>query len=560
MTHSPREKKQRLDVWLVERGLAESRERAQALVLAHRVRVDGKLAAKPGERVGAASVLEVSGPDHPYVGRGGLKLAGALDRFGVDPGGRICLDVGASTGGFTDCLLQRGAAKVYALDVGSGQLHYRLRRDSRVVVLEGRNARYLEASDLPEAVTLITVDVSFISLRLILPRLPQLLAPRGDLIPLVKPQFEVGRREVGKGGIVRDAGLHRRVIREILCFASTLPLRIARRLRLAGGRERGKSRVLSPSPQPRGGRFASISRGADRGGPSPMKLPFEFDVVGIVAKPDASNSRKVLRRLGALLKQRGIRYLADSEAARLLGKKSLARSLPVLCRSVKLLVVLGGDGTLLGVARKITGRPVPILGVNLGQLGFLTETAQEELEAFFSRILEGKFSVEERMMLHVQVLRGRRVLAESRSLNDAVISKSAIARILELNVRIDGRFVAVYHADGIIVATPTGSTAYSLSAGGPIVLPDMRAFCITPICPHALTNRPLVVPDSVTIQVTVESASRDATCTLDGQVGLPVRAGDRLRIRRSPTGLTLIVPPERNFFDVLRKKLRWGAR
>lgn len=291
-----------------------------------------------------------------------------------------------------------------------------------------------------------------------------------------------------------------------------------------------------------------------------MKLPSEIDVVGIVAKPDATNSRQILRRLTALLKRRGIRYLADSDTARLLGKKALGRTLPVLCRSVRLLVVLGGDGTLLGVARQIKERPVPVLGVNLGQLGFLTETAQEDLETFFSRVLEGKFSVEERMMLHVQVLRGRRVLAESRSLNDAVISKSAIARIMELNVRIDGRFVAVYHADGIIVATPTGSTAYSLSAGGPIILPAMRAFCITPICPHALTNRPLVVPDSVTIQITLESASSDATCTLDGQVGLRVRAGDRLRIRRSTTGLTLIVPPERNYFDVLRKKLRWGAR
>ncbi|HEU5180360.1 MAG TPA: NAD(+)/NADH kinase [Candidatus Polarisedimenticolia bacterium] len=291
-----------------------------------------------------------------------------------------------------------------------------------------------------------------------------------------------------------------------------------------------------------------------------MSLSSEFDVVGLVAKPDASNSRQILRRLAALLKRRGIRYLADPETARLLGQKTVARALPALSRAVKLLVVLGGDGTLLGVARRMSEHPVPILGVNLGQLGFLTETAQEELETFFARVLEGKFSVEERMMLHVQVLRGRRVLAESRSLNDAVISKSAIARILELNVRIDGRFVAVYHADGIIVATPTGSTAYSLSAGGPIVHPAMRAFCITPICPHALTNRPLVVPDSVTIQVTLESASRDATCTLDGQVGLPVRAGDRLRIRRSATGLTLIVPPERNYFDVLRKKLRWGAR
>lgn len=227
MGRSPRETKQRLDVLLVERGLAESRERAQALILAGRARVDGRTAAKPGERVEPAATLEITGPEHPYVGRGGLKLAGALDRFGVDPAGRVCLDVGASTGGFTDCLLQRGAARVHALDVGSGQLHYRLRKDPRVVVREGVNARYLHPSDLPEAVSLATVDVSFISLRLILPRLPPLLDPRADLLALVKPQFEVGRREVGKGGIVRDSGLHRRVIREILSCAAALTLRTA---------------------------------------------------------------------------------------------------------------------------------------------------------------------------------------------------------------------------------------------------------------------------------------------------------------------------------------------
>ncbi len=227
MGRSPREKKQRLDVLLVERGLAESRERAQALILAGRVRVGGRTAAKSGERIDPSDCLEVTGPDHPYVGRGGLKLAGALDRFGVDPAGRVCLDVGASTGGFTDCLLQRGAKRVIALDVGRGQLHYRLRRDVRVLVLEGRNARHLLPTDLPEAFSLAVVDVSFISLRLILPRLPALLDLRADLLALVKPQFEVTRREVGKGGIVRDSGLHRRVIHEILSCAAALTLRIS---------------------------------------------------------------------------------------------------------------------------------------------------------------------------------------------------------------------------------------------------------------------------------------------------------------------------------------------
>jgi 23S rRNA (cytidine1920-2'-O)/16S rRNA (cytidine1409-2'-O)-methyltransferase len=212
----PVARKQRLDLLLVERGLAPSRERAQALILAGRVQVAGRPAVKAGERVDAAARLVVSGPDHPYVGRGGVKLAGALDRFRIDPAGRVALDVGASTGGFTDCLLQRGAARVYALDVGPGQLHYKLAKDPRVVILERLNARNLKPGDIPEPVSLLTVDVSFISLRLVLPPLASLARPDMDLLALVKPQFEVGRREVGKGGIVRDPELHRRVIHEIL--------------------------------------------------------------------------------------------------------------------------------------------------------------------------------------------------------------------------------------------------------------------------------------------------------------------------------------------------------
>ncbi len=200
--------RERLDRLLVERGLARSRERAQALVLAGVVRVDGRPASKAGTLVPRAAALSVAQPDHPYVGRGGVKLAGALDAFGVDPAGLVALDIGASTGGFTDCLLRRGARRVYAVDVGTGQLDWSLRQDERVVVLEGRNARYLVPRDLPERAGIATVDVSFISLRLILPALPPLLDPAAPALVLVKPQFEVGRRNVGPGGIVRQPGLH----------------------------------------------------------------------------------------------------------------------------------------------------------------------------------------------------------------------------------------------------------------------------------------------------------------------------------------------------------------
>jgi len=291
-----------------------------------------------------------------------------------------------------------------------------------------------------------------------------------------------------------------------------------------------------------------------------MKTGHPKHKVGIVAKPHSPGSSAVVRRLAAILRREGRDYLCDPATARILGQRGKGRTLPVLAGSVDLMLVLGGDGTLLGVARNMPPRPVPVLGINLGSLGFLTETTLEELEAVLSAVLAGRFEVEERMMLQAQIIRGRRTLSTQRLLNDVVISKSALARILEMNVQIDRKFVATYHADGLIISTPTGSTAYSLSAGGPIVLPSLRAFCITPICPHALTNRPLVVPDSVTIQVTLRSGAEDVYCTMDGQVGLPMKAGDRLRVRRSEASLPLIISRQRNYFDVLRRKLRWGAR
>jgi 23S rRNA (cytidine1920-2'-O)/16S rRNA (cytidine1409-2'-O)-methyltransferase len=200
--------KVRLDVLLTERGLAESREKAQALVLAGEVLVNGVKATKPGQSVPASAALQVL--QRPlYVGRGGLKLEAAIDRFNIQVPGRICLDIGCSTGGFTDCLLQRGAARVHAVDVGAGQLDWKLRTDTRVVLHERVNARYLRYEDIGEPIDLAVCDVSFISVTLILPALGPLLQPSAEMVILIKPQFEVGRDQVGKGGIVRDPELHR---------------------------------------------------------------------------------------------------------------------------------------------------------------------------------------------------------------------------------------------------------------------------------------------------------------------------------------------------------------
>ena len=220
----------RLDTLLLERGLAVSRERARALILAGQVRVSGQPATKAGTAVAHDADIVVIVPDHPYVGRGGLKLAGALDAFGIRVEGRRALDIGASTGGFTDVLLRRGSPRVVALDVGHGQLDWKIRSDPRVVVLERVNARSLAPGDLPEDARdfdIVTIDVSFISLRLILPVVPPLLRPGADVIALVKPQFEAGRAEVGKGGIVRDEEVRARVVDEVTAAADALGLRRA---------------------------------------------------------------------------------------------------------------------------------------------------------------------------------------------------------------------------------------------------------------------------------------------------------------------------------------------
>jgi 23S rRNA (cytidine1920-2'-O)/16S rRNA (cytidine1409-2'-O)-methyltransferase len=215
----------RLDTLLVERGLVATRERARALVLAGQVRVNGQPATKAGHTVQPEDEVTLDTPDHPYVGRGGVKLAHALDVFGITPAGRMALDIGASTGGFTDVLLQRGATRVVAVDVGHGQLDWKLRSDPRVVVMERHNARTLTPQQLPEDAQrfhLITIDVSFISLRQILPVLPPLLQPGGDVVALVKPQFEVGRAGVGKGGVVRDEAARGRAIERVLEQAAEL--------------------------------------------------------------------------------------------------------------------------------------------------------------------------------------------------------------------------------------------------------------------------------------------------------------------------------------------------
>jgi len=227
---------------------------------------------------------------------------------------------------------------------------------------------------------------------------------------------------------------------------------------------------------------------------------------------------------------------------------------------VDLLIVLGGDGTLLSVARLVGARRVPILGVNLGALGFLTEIPLEDLYRTMEEVLSGEYQFSERMMLTAHVLRQGEGIAEYSVLNDAVINKGALARIIEMETYIDSEYVTTYRADGLIISTPTGSTAYSMAAGGPIIFPSLQALVLTPICPHTLTNRPLVIPNWVKIEVILISEREDVYLTLDGQVGIALRYRDAVEVRSAEHSIRLIRSSHRSYYEVLRTKLKWGER
>jgi len=281
--------------------------------------------------------------------------------------------------------------------------------------------------------------------------------------------------------------------------------------------------------------------------------------VGIISKPKKEDICAVAPRLLDWLKQRKLDAIYDEETARCLG---LSGGTPrdQIPPKVDLLVVLGGDGTLLATARLLDDRDVPILAVNLGSLGFLTDITLDEVYAVLEDVLAGRHRLEERRRLHAEVERGGRVVARYEALNDVVLHKSALARILDFDVTIDGGFVSRIRADGLIVSTPTGSTAYSLSAGGPIVLPNVEAMVVTPIAPHMLTNRPLVIPGASQVDLQVASPGESVYVTVDGQVGEELDTGARVRLRASNRPVRLVASPTRDYFQVLRSKLHWGER
>lgn len=283
-----------------------------------------------------------------------------------------------------------------------------------------------------------------------------------------------------------------------------------------------------------------------------------FNSIGVISRPRRSSLSAVVPPLLQWLESRGLRVFYDVETACAVPNAPTGLTREEVADKSEILLVLGGDGTLLAAARVAASRGIPILPVNMGSLGFLTSFTVEELYPALEETLAGRSSMSARVMLQVQLVRGATVIDQQHVLNDAVVNKSALARMIELELSIDGDFVCRYRADGLIVATPTGSTAYSLSAGGPIVHPSVEAIVITPICPHTLTDRPVVIRDSSCIEVKLAGSAESAFLTLDGQKGIPMEAEDCIRIQRSPECLKLIQPPQKSYFEILRNKLKWG--
>jgi NAD+ kinase len=284
--------------------------------------------------------------------------------------------------------------------------------------------------------------------------------------------------------------------------------------------------------------------------------------IGIVVRPEQPDAVKTICQIIEWVDGRDITLMGGPEVEQ--ARSIVEPGCPIevltsedVASNVDLVVVLGGDGTMLATARMLGDREVPVLGINYGRLGYLAEFRVEEMIGALESILNGNYKLDS-VMLAAELFRGEELLVRNRVLNDVVISKSALARIIDIEMWLNDQFVNSFRADGLIISTPTGSTAYNLSAGGPIVYPSMNGIIVTPICPHTLSNRPIVLHDNVEIELRLNTPKEDVALTLDGQVGFPLEFGDRILVSKARTMFNIVQPTSRNYFDVLRDKLRWG--
>jgi NAD+ kinase len=289
-----------------------------------------------------------------------------------------------------------------------------------------------------------------------------------------------------------------------------------------------------------------------------MHPSVSFQTIGLISRPRRSNLAVVVPPLLHWFQARGIKVFYDTETASALNDSSKGFHRDEVAKRSELLLVLGGDGTLLAAARVAAPLSIPILPINMGSLGFLTSFKLEEMYSALEETLAGRLPSSERVMLDVELKREGKIVERQTVLNEAVINKGALARMIDLELMIDSEFVCRYRVDGLIVATPTGSTAYSLSAGGPIVHPSVESWIITPICPHTLSDRPVVIRDSSQVDIDLSAGTESVFLTLDGQTGIPMEPADRVRMTRAAERLKLIQPQKKSYFEILHSKLKWG--
>ena len=485
----------RLDQYLVQHGLIQSRERAKAMIMSGVVFVNEQKVDKAGEMIKEDAKVEVRGHDIGYVSRGGLKLEKAMQCFPLTPKGKVCMDIGASTGGFTDCMLQNGAVKVYAVDVGYGQLAWKLRTDERVINMERTNIRNVTPEALDEPIEFFSVDVSFISLHHIFPVAQAITTPDAMGVCLVKPQFEAGREKVGKNGVVRDPATHREVLHNAMGYAA------------ANG-------------------FAV--RGLDF---SPVKGP-EGNIEYLMFVQKSEELRTVCNAAGVV-------YLPLEQC--------LERA--------DVILTIGGDGTILHEANLSLKHAKPILGINLGRCGFLATCEVSEMESKLPAVARGEFQLDNRMLLYAHVL-GHDGW-EGHALNDVVVTKGRLQQAIDFSIYCDDILVEHYRGDGVIVATPTGSTAYSMAAGGPILDSQTKGVVVTPICPHSLASPAMVFAQERKLNICVgQVADGEVFISCDGAAGFPLKAGATAEVRLSDQVVQLITFSKADQFQAIDQKLR----
>ena len=491
--------------------------------------------------IAADTSLAVTEPE-PYVSRGGHKLAAALDAFEIDPAGRIALDVGASTGGFTDVLLQRGATRVYALDVGRGQLAESLRRDPRVVSMERTNARDADRGHAPGA-DRHRDDRRLVHLARPCPR------PGGR-----DAGARAGDRRPGQAAVRGRPGPHRPRRRA----RPGDPPRGPRARRRSSARRHGlgtRAVIASPILGPEGNREFLVHLGV---GPDCAEIgeriasgdrAMTVTRIGFAYNPTIEAAVELSARAAGWCQMRDI----DHWQAQSGDLEVLVRELP----TTDALVVLGGDGTFLRAVRAVAEVDVPILGINLGKVGFLSKAEAGELEAVLAKIAEGGFTIDERMALEGRILRDGKPIDEARhvALNDIVVARGSLARVCRLDVAIDDTHLATFIADGLVVASPTGSTGYSFSAGGPILDPVSRNLVVTPIAAYLSAIRSVVVSPQQVVRCTVVDAY-EALVSVDGREDIPVAVGDVVEVHAVERPIRLIEPEgAQPFWDLLRHKV-----